>query len=252
MRDDIGGQRGPGARSGLAVNAVAADSSPTSAAGQSNFLARLAPQDHADFVALARTETIPKHRMIFRSGEASAHVYVLKRGLVKIYDMSDLGRDTILWFCLSGEIFGLAEAVAGGFRGVSAQACENSEVLAIHSDQFRQFLAVHPQAALLSLQALSSRLRGLGHVLVNFVSDDVHTRIGKLLLRLVARYGNRVGGEIVLKIPLTHQAIADMVGASRPTVSNALGDLKRRGVLSIDGQHIRIENSERLHELAKS
>lgn len=216
----------------------------------SDFLAQLGEHDQADLLACGRVETIARNALVFRAGDASTHVYFLRSGLVKIYEGSDLGRDTILWFCLRGEVFGLAEAVAGGYRGVSAQACERSEVLAVHGDVFRQYLLGHPQAALLSLQAVSARLRGLGHVLVNLVSDDVHTRIGKLLLRLGARYGMRVGNEIVLRIPLTHQAISDMIGAARPTVSSALGDLKRKGVLSIDGHRIRIESEELLNEIA--
>lgn len=219
--------------------------------GMMNFLAQLCAQDHADLVSIARAETIAKHHVVFRAGEPSTRVYFLQSGLVKIFEVSDLGREAILWFCLSGEIFGLAEAVAGGIRGVNAMACEHCEVLSIHGDEFRDFLARHPQAALLSLQALSARLRGLGHMLVNFVSDDVHTRIGKLLLRLCARYGERVGTEIVLRIPLTHQAISDMVGAARPTVSSVLSDLKRKGVLRIDNQRIRIESEDRLQELAQ-
>ncbi|MEO7133514.1 MAG: Crp/Fnr family transcriptional regulator [Vicinamibacterales bacterium] len=198
---------------------------------------------------MARVDTYRKNRLVFRAGERSTHVYVLESGVVKVFEMSDLGRDTILWFCLPGEIFGLAEAVAGGWRGVSAQACEQSTLLSVPGDQFRQYLATHPQASMLCLQALSARLRGLGHVLVNFVSDDVHTRIGKLLLRLGARYGSRVGTEIILQIPLTHQAISDMVGAARPTVSSALGDFKRKGVLSIDSHRIRIESEELLNEI---
>jgi len=51
-------------------------------------------------------------------------------------------------------------------------------------------------------------------VFVNLVADDVDTRIAKLILRLNARYGTRVGKEIVLNISLTHQEIANMVGTS--------------------------------------
>jgi len=215
-----------------------------------DFLGQLSREDHDDLLRLTKLETVAKNLLCFRAGEQSAHVYFLRSGVIKIYETSDLGRDAILWFCLPGEVFGLAEAIAGGYRGVNAQAVERSDVLSIQGDLFRQYLATHPQAALLSLQALSARLRGLGNMLINLISDDVHTRLGKLLIRLSMRYGRRVGTEIVLQIPLTHQAISDMIGAARPTVSSALSELKRRGVLRIDGHRIRIESEQRLHELA--
>ena len=58
------------------------------------------------------------------------------------------------------------------------------------------------------------------------------------------------GNTIVLRIPLTHQAISDMIGAARPTVSSALGNFRRQGVLSFNGHRIRIENEALLHKVA--
>ena len=102
------------------------------------------------------------------------------------------------------------------------------------------------------MQVLSSRLRVLGEMFVNLVADDVNTRIAKLILRLSARYGTRVGKEVFLNIPLTHQEIADMVGTSRQTVTSTLSVLKRQGVLSIDNHRIHIESEELLNELTQN
>jgi CRP/FNR family transcriptional regulator len=221
----------------------------TAPAGHLDFLSRITEDDRGDLLQLACPTRVPRNGYVFRRGDPGSHAYILREGIVKVFDVSDGGRDTILWFCLAGEVFGLAEAVAGGIHGVSARACERCDVLSIRSDLFRAYLGKHPKASLLCMQALSSRLRGLGDVLVNFVSDDVHTRVGKLLLRLAARYGDSRDGEIVLHMPLTHQTVADMVGASRPTVTQVLGELKRRGVLRVEGQRIRVESAELLREL---
>jgi len=215
----------------------------------SNFLAQLAPADYGELVAIARAQRYGKGELVFHAGAPGHHVYFLKSGKVKIYQLSPLGREVILWFCFPGEIFGLAEVARGGGRVVNAQACEPSEVLAVSQEQFKGFLAAHPGTALLSMQVLSSRLRILGEMFVNLVSDDVGTRIAKLILRLSARYGSRVGKEIFLNIPLTHQEIADMVGTSRQTVTSALSALKKQGVLSIDDHRIHIESEELLSEI---
>jgi CRP/FNR family transcriptional regulator len=218
----------------------------------SNFLAQLAPSDYNELLVLARVHQYFKGDLVFHAGAPGHHVYFLKSGKVKIYQLSPLGREVILWFCFPGEIFGLAEVARGGGRVVNAQACEQSEALAVSQDQFKGFLATHPQTALLSLQVLSSRLRILGEMFVNLVADDVNTRIAKLILRLSARYGTRVEKEIFLNIPLTHQEIADMVGTSRQTVTSALSALKRQGVLSIDNHRIHIESEELLAEMTHS
>lgn len=234
-----------------AASGAAGDADPVRlGVAPAGFLAQLAPPEYDALLAMAEVAAAPRNGYVFRAGEPGSHVYFLKSGLIKIFEVSELGRETLLWFCLPGEIFGLAEAMNGDQRGVNAQACEKSQVVVLRNDRFREFLLAHPPAALLALGVLASRLRTLGHELANLMSDDVDTRIGKLLLRAAERYGEREGNTIVLRIPLTHQAISDMIGAARPTVSSALGNFRRSGVLSFHGHRIRIENEALLHKVA--
>jgi CRP/FNR family transcriptional regulator, cyclic AMP receptor protein len=220
------------------------------AVAPSNFLAHLDERDYAGLRALARGLHFDKGDFVFRKGDPGAHVYFLESGKVKVFQSSPLGREVILWFCFSGEIFGLAEVAGGGGRVVNAVACGDTQVLAVPQDQFRQFLSARPHIALLSMQVLSERLRVLGEMFVNLAADDVNVRIAKLILRLSSRYGRRRGKDVLLDIPLTHQEIADMVGTSRQTVTSALSALRRQGVLSIDNRRIHIESEELLSEIS--
>ncbi|MEK6593220.1 MAG: Crp/Fnr family transcriptional regulator [Pseudomonadota bacterium] len=217
----------------------------------SNFLAQLNAHDYAGLIALAKLQRYAKGDFVFCAGAPGNNVYFLESGKIKICQPAPLGREVILWFCFPGEIFGVAEMARGGGRVVNALACENSAVLAVSQEQFKTFLANHPQSAFLSIQVLSSRLRVLGEMFVNLVADDVNTRIAKLILRLSARYGTRVGKEIFLNIPLTHQEIADMVGTTRQTATSALSALKKQGVLSMDNHRIHIESEELLNEISR-
>lgn len=225
---------------------MAREPRPDAAPAASDFVGHLSAADREALAALGQRRTYAKGDHVFLAGEPGAHVYFLESGRVKIYQAAGSGRDVILWFCLPGEIFGLAEVARGGGREVSAQAGEASVVLAVAQESFRQFVAARPQAALLSMQVLSARLRGLSDVLVNLVADDADTRIAKLILRLGARYGVRSAGTIHLEIPLTHQEIADMVGTTRQTVTSALSRLRKQGVLSVGSHRIHIESEELL------
>lgn len=218
----------------------------------SRFLTRLNSADRAALSALATCRRFSRGEAVFSPGGPGRHVYFLESGKVKICQPSPSGNEIILWFCLPGEIFGLAEVSHGGGRVVGAYACEESRVLSVSQKDFRDFLGAHPEAVLLSMQALSSRLRVLGEMVVNLVSDDVNTRIAKLLLRLAARYGKRVGGNIHLDVPLTHEEIANMVGTTRQTVTTTIGQFKRQGVLSIENHRIQIESEDLLTEISQA
>ena len=89
-------------------------------------------------------------------------------------------------------------------------------------------------------------MRALGDMLLNLASDDVMSRLIKLLTRLCSRYGKHEGNNIILDIPLTHQEIADMIGASRQTVSSSISALKRQGYLDIENHCIHIKDSQSL------
>lgn len=221
----------------------------TSAPAPTDFIQHLDADELCALEALGRREICARNDFVFSAGSPGRNVYFLRLGRVKIYQPSASGREVILWFCLPGEIFGLAEVTRGGGRSVSALACEPCELLCVAEDQFKAFVEARPRIALLSMQVLSSRLRLLGEMHANLVSDDVDTRIAKLILRLAARHGVRVGKELRLTLPLTHQEIADMVGTRRQTVTSCLGSMKRRGVLAIDDHRLVVESEELLASL---
>lgn len=218
----------------------------------SKFLTRLSSVDRAALDALTKVHRVARGEAIFSAGGPGKHVYFLESGKIKICQQSSSGNEIILWFCLPGEIFGLAEVTHGGGRVVSAIACEETLILSLSQKDFLEFLNQHPEAVMLSMQALSSRLRVLGEMVVNLVSDDANTRIAKLLLRLAARYGKREGSIVHLDVPLTHEEIANMVGTTRQTVTTVIGQFRRQGVLSIESRRIQIESEDLLTEISQA
>jgi len=216
---------------------------------QIDLLASLPDVDRAQLLKIGQTQRFKKSEFVFHAGDATHHVYLLLRGRVKIYQPSSVGKEVILWFCFGGELFGLAEAARGGQRVVSAQACDDTEILSIRQEQFTEFLAQHAQTALMIVQVLSCRLRVLGDVVINLISDDVRTRILKMLLQLGARCGTPHEQGLRLNLSLTHQEIADMIGTTRQTVTTTLGQLEREGMIKTEHHVISIVNEKLISRL---
>ncbi|UEO01274.1 Crp/Fnr family transcriptional regulator [Acidiferrobacter thiooxydans] len=212
----------------------------------SNVLKQLDPDDLRHLLVIGRVRHYGRGEFIFSAGDPSDSVYFLRAGQIKVFQVTAEGRQVILWFCFEGEVFGLAEVVHGGgsSRVLTAQACDDCVVLCVPRKEFNAYAEGHGRAALIILRVLACRARVLGDMLVNLVNDDVNTRITKLILRLSACYGVRIGQEIHLNIRMTHQEIADMVGSSRQTVTKILGQLQGNGLLSIRNRRIRIQGPE--------
>lgn len=205
----------------------------------SDFLAHLSPRDRDDLLRLAIRREIVKGELVFQAGSSGNHVYFLESGRAKIYHLSPTGKEILLWFCYPGEIFGLAEVCHGGGRQVYAEATESSRLLSVPQRDFKTFLEAHPAAALLVTDVLACRLRNLGNIIQSLVASDVNERVAQLIVRLAAAHGRKApNGDVCLDIRLTHQEMANMIGTTRQSVTSALNDLRRLGVLSLEKHRI--------------
>ena len=64
------------------------------------------------------------------------------------------------------------------------------------------------------------------------------------------RQGWATKAESRLKLPFTHEEIAQMINTSRETVTRLFADLKQRQILQSKGSTLRIRNKEALKALA--
>ena len=201
-----------------------------------DFVSRLGSDEREQLFKLGSRKHFLKDETICSLGRTNDEIYILVTGRVKIFELTAEGKEVILWFCTAGELFGIADALTAneiGTRRINAQSCGYTELLAVNYQGFLQFVKSNPMVSLPLLQLLSFRLREVSEVLSDITSVDVASRVIKLLNRLGERYGRRVENGVFLELPVTHQEMADMIGASRQTVTTVLGDLKRRGLIQM-------------------
>jgi CRP/FNR family transcriptional regulator len=200
------------------------------------FTRHLARKDRELLLTLGTLHRYRKGDMLFRAGAPGQDVYVLESGRVKLTQIAPAGREIILWFCFAGELFGLAAVPGTGPRMVYAQAVTDVRVRQIPRAQFLEFLLGNPRVSLELINLVLARLYLLCDALLNVTTESAEFRIHNLLRRLCLQYGKSVGTEVFLDVPLTQQDLADMIGASRQTVSGLLARMKERGVIRMAGR----------------
>lgn len=212
-----------------------------------NFLSQLGDDEKQVLLDLGVRKHFMKDETICALGRESEEIFLLIAGRVKLYEVTADGKEVILWYCAAGELFGLPDVIVANQlnnRLVNAMACGYAEVLCVNYRDFLQYINRFPSVALPLIQLLSFRLREVVEVLTDITCSDVTSRVVKLLLRLSGRHGKQVDEGIFLELPVTHQEMADMIGASRQTVTTVLGDLKRRGLIQVEQRTLFIRNSE--------
>jgi CRP/FNR family cyclic AMP-dependent transcriptional regulator len=127
----------------------------------------------------------------------------------------------------------------GLLRSATAETLETTELYVLKRSDFEQLLVKNNQMALQMLWFTMERLRNANEQIQDLTFLNVRARILKILLRLSKEHGTLLpNGEMQINLKLTHQQIADLVGAVRETASKILQELQEEGLITVDLEKI--------------
>ena len=136
---------------------------------------------------------------------------------------------------------GCADHLPG--RSATAIALSETEILVLHQRDFISIVEKRPRVLVNLLSVLSARLRKANQQIGNLALHDVYGRVARVLLEMASEDGNRqADGRVTFRRP-THQEIANMIGATRETVSRMISDLNRQGYIEISGKNVVIQDA---------
>ena len=180
------------------------------------------------------------HRRIFTAetnvltieqpGEA---VFIILHGTVKIH-IEQGERDVIISVLGSGDILGEMSLIDSVGRSASAITLESSLMLWMDKTTFYYILDNFPPVARNLVKILTARVRLSDQVIQSLATLDVNGRVARQLLAFAERYGHEIADGIRVHIVLTQGDLADLVGASRKRVNQAMVFFKEQGLVSTD------------------
>ena len=194
----------------------------------------------------------PKGATLYVEGQPPRGVFVLFRGRVKLSASSVDGRSLILRLAESGDVLGMPATLTGKPYELTADVLEPTQANFIHRQDFLDFLQDHGEVALRVAQELGeiyhsavSEMRTIG------LSHSVAEKLARFLLDLSAQHD---GGkeEVKLTLTLTHEEIAQIIGASRETVTRVFADFKKKQLLQVKGSTLIIKNKAALERILDS
>jgi CRP/FNR family transcriptional regulator, cyclic AMP receptor protein len=191
----------------------------------------------------------PKGATLFVEGQSARGVFILCSGRVKLSTSSADGRTLILRMSEAGEVLGLPATVTGKPYELTADVIEPTQANFIGRDDFLRFLREHGEAALRVAQQLGetyhsavAEMRSIG------LSHSASEKLARFLLELCSEH-DPAKGEIRLTMTLTHEEIAQIIGASRETVTRLFSDFKKKQLVQVKGSTVVIKNKAALEEL---
>jgi CRP/FNR family cyclic AMP-dependent transcriptional regulator len=195
------------------------------------------------FADLTRERSYPKGSVILFQDDPGDSLFVLRAGRVKVVLIGEDGREVILGVLEPGAHFGELALIDDQPRSAHVIAMEDAQLLILRREDFRRRVEANPSVAWALLTELSRRLRRADVKIGGLVLLDVPGRIARLLLDLA----DEAGTDAIDK-PLTHQTIAQMIGASRETVSRAMKEFQDSGLITVERRRIAVGDREALEK----
>lgn len=194
-------------------------------------------------------QSFKKADVIYRQGESADDVYFLVSGQAKSVLISSAGGECLLRIHLPHSIMGLSALATRAVRDAEAVATADCEAIRMSRAQFLDILQKHPKFASYVTRLLVDRMSDFHHRVGDFLTQNVEQRLATSLLSLSRsdpEEGDSTGRQ---PIRLTHEELASLLGARRPTITAILNRFVDDGMVAKAGRAIEVADPERLAHL---
>ncbi len=177
----------------------------------------------------------PAGTVVFVEGQHARGVYILTCGMVKLTTTNHAGRTFIMKLAYPGAILGLHEAVAARPYELTAEVVDPSQICFVHREDFSRFLLRHGDACLQVAMHLGQECQSAYDLVRSIgLSHTVTEKLARLILQW-SRKSTGMEGTLRVRLALTHEEIAQLIGSTRETVTRILSEFKRQQILEVCG-----------------
>jgi len=198
------------------------------------------------------TAVYPKGAMLFIEGQQSRGVFVLCTGKVKLSTSSREGKTIITKISDGGDVLGLNAVISNLPYEVTAEMMEPGQANFIPRDSLMQMIREFPEASTRVAQQLSrnyytayEEIRTLG------LAASPTEKFAKLLLSWSSK-STQEDGSAQVKLTLTHEEVAEIIGTTRETVSRLFSEFKKKQLMQLKGATLVIRSRFALEKIVQS
>lgn len=193
---------------------------------------------------------LPAGAILFVEGQIPRGMFILCSGRVNLSTTSREGKILILKTAEAGETLGMSAAISGVGYETTAETATPCELCFVDRKHFLELMQTHCEIGLHAAQSLSREYQSA----YRDIHDLVLTRssagkLARLLLSQSSRTGQGIS-ENHISSSMTHEEMAQRIGASRETVTRLLSNLKRKELIGVEGTGLVIRDRSALEALA--
>lgn len=204
-----------------------------------------------ELVRMANCKTsrmVRKGETIFTEGENINGVFCVKDGVCKMTKLSSNGRDQIVHLVKKGELLGQRSMISDEPANLSAIALEDMQVCFIPKSEMLAFFNENNRFSMNVMKTICGDLREADNFMVDMAQKTVKERLAHTLLYLEDEFGTNT--DKTLKLQLSREEIASMIGTATESCIRLLSDFNKSGLIELNGKKIIIKDRVKLSRMS--
>ena len=218
---------------------------------KTNWFCGFSPDLLKSFSATSRLASYPGGMALFHEGARPRGAFVICSGRVKLSTTSREGKVLILKVAGPGEVLGLSAVISGTAYETTAETVGPCQINFVEKENLVRMIEGNTEMSLRSIRFLSTEFQSVYRDIHELVlARSSAGKLARLLLSWTRPENEKTDREAHVPESLTHEDMAQMIGASRETVTRVLGNLKRQELIHIEGSTLIIRDRSALEQMA--
>jgi CRP-like cAMP-binding protein len=186
--------------------------------------------------------------ILYQEGNRISGFYCVNSGVIKVFKTGFDGKEQIIRFAKKGDIIAYRSVLSNELACTSAKVIEDCQVCFIPSEVLIQFIKTNSAYSLELLKLACHELGEANSFITDIAQKTVRERLAEILLLLANDFG--LDEENFLKVSLTREELANIVGTATESVIRLLSEFKSDKLVELSGRKIRILNQRGLEKIS--
>ncbi|WP_428741018.1 response regulator [Tenacibaculum sp.] len=180
--------------------------------------------------------------IVYNEGDNSNLIYLVTKGVIKCHKLDEQGKELTTELYKENDLFGYTSFIQNIPYQETATVIKNAQVISIHKSELKEILNKNHKVTLELIQLLTDSLKDMKDQLLQMAYSSVHKKTASTILKFAEKLNRKPEDPI----SISRSDLASVAGIATETLIRTMSNLKKQGIIEIEGRNIKIIDIEKL------
>ncbi|MFW6249212.1 MAG: Crp/Fnr family transcriptional regulator [Bacteroidota bacterium] len=207
----------------------------------------LSEEEKATMMDQGGADFYKRGTVIYEEGSRINGFYCVQKGIIKIFKTGIDGKEQIIRFAKKGDIMGFRSTLSNELACTTAKVIEDAFICYIPGDLVIDAVKSNGNFAMELLQIACQELGEANDYITDIAQKTVRERLAEVLIHLKSTFN--LDEENFLKVSLTREELANIVGTATESVIRLLSEFKQDKLIELHGRKIKLLDISKLKKI---